>query len=374
MTSNSLHFCIRRDATLLRKQLQPALHARKARCAVAVFVLGILETTLFCLPALSDDNIAVVGPSPSAYAASKNCDELQEPTPAAKLSDASDPDDQVTVLGHRFNPDTCPLPPDETPIFPKGPRDPNQECVESCWYERTDYYQWSTRDSGFGTTERDRDYGALFTLGYTHAFGRHRLRLEAFGSDVHYQEVEMDANSHSGIFGGRGEYSFSWDTDVDGIPLKCSAGIGTRAWNRNIHAATSDAYGDIPGYSQTWWTVYPYFEVEKKWPCGLGYQFFVNARVGCNLFNYLYTSHYHGLIDGSMVYYDNPETLGPNPDLLGRVELGIQRNHISLSATFEVMSWQQSDVTHVHGGAGTEGIRSFASDYIATGLQLGFYY
>jgi hypothetical protein len=294
---------------------------------------------------VSADDVTVVG-TPTPYPSSPGVGAAASQNPKGGAAGDISLDDldttTVTVIGHPYRPGDHPL---ECPTPMPSPSIPcppvvTPPCVESTWYARVDYFQWKS-NSGLltsGVTEKSCDFGIMPTIGYQHAMGPQRGRVELFGSSVQYLQDFDDGDrgeSNVGYFGGRGEYEYLWDVDLDGIPFIFTAGIGTAAWGRNIGEYVTDNGLYFAARTQTWWTIYPYIALEKRWHCASGDEFFAMGRVGSTVITYMYES-------------SSGEGLGfyPRPSLTGQAEIGWRHSQFSLSGFFEVMAWHSSEGVH----------------------------
>jgi len=247
---------------------------------------------------------------------------------------------------------------------------------------------WNTEESECGT---------LYTLGYEHRIGSERFRAEIFGGNMAYDSTTTvlvtDPNTGeqtsyvenmkavTSQFGCRGEFEYLWDTDLFGwTPLTFFAGIGTRVWSRNIHDGTTTSGPviglDVSGYIQTWWTIYPYVGLDKRWVCSNGNEFFVTSRIGCTALTYSYTPYCEVIVTDPTkepIIIQRPAYY-MNPGLTGQIECGLRRNHFVISAYFESMAWQNSQAEHHHGDSSSQLYYYPGARMYTTGLKLGINY
>jgi hypothetical protein len=242
---------------------------------------------------------------------------------------------------------------------------------ESNWYARMDYYHCGMQlPQGTGDT---CESGALYTLGFAKDVGHERFRLEFFGGDMHYRYDDTSvglATSNTNYLGARGEYEYHWIMeciDTHGAPQwEFFAGIGTRVWVNNIQELTFQSGQTANGWDETWWTIYPYIGLEKKWLLHNGCEIFSSGRIGFTLWTYEHAST------------DDMPALYPNPNITAQIEVGVRRNAISVSAYFEAMTWQRSDAEYRVLSSPPPGSTNYwaygATQMFTTGLKLTLSY
>ncbi len=242
------------------------------------------------------------------------------------------------------------------PTWSSAPTDP----IESDCYARIDYFRWiEPRDGADQVTES----GALYTLGYARRIGPERLRGELFGGAMTYSTALTNwgfvdpVESSTSYIGVRGEYEHLWNL-YDQWPA-VFLGIGSRIWVRDIRDATSQRGIDVSPGQQTWWTIYPYVGLEKKWLRNNGNELFFSGRLGCTVLTYQHIA----LPDEPALY--------PRPGITGQVECGWRCQRFFVSAYFEAMSWQTSQPEHIHYGSPLDFITWPASQMYTTGLKVG---
>jgi len=349
----------------------PARVWRASRRIVAATLLWAITTIVLLsseTPARAGDVTVVGSARPYPLVPSNGDNVLQEP--GTSSDDASNEDlsgSPVTVIGHPYRSADHPLG-YQAPALPfLAPVVVAEPCVESMWYGKIEYYQWDTEEKDIFL--KNREFGAMSTLGYRARMGSQRGRIEFFGGDVRYQEDlgnDEWGNSHSGYFGARLEYEYLWDIDLDGFPVTFFAGLGTRAWGRRVSDYAIAFVGERPAYSQSWWTIYPYVGLERNWRCVNGDEFFAMGRVGATVITYLCMPSYGDVSDLPVF---NPRT-----ELTGQVELGWRRDHFSLAGFFEVMSWACTDEVHRDNSSGQEWWVFPGAHMLTTGLKLSLIY
>ena len=129
--------------------------------------------------------------------------------------------------------------------------------------------------------------------------------------------------SSTSYIGLRGEYEHLWNVYDDWPAV--FLGIGTRAWVRDIRDATSQSGVDVAPGQQTWWTIYPYVGLEKKWLRPNGSELFFSGRLGATVLTYQRTQ-----------WPDDP-AFYPRPGITGQVELGWRTPRFFVSGYFEAM-------------------------------------
>ena len=293
------------------------------------------------------------------------------------------PAGEVTVIGAAWNKETPPVVaqveyapefprPSPEVIFSAKPEVPNlvfpSRPFNTAWYTRLEYLHWDER---LDRTHQNIESGPLYTLGGEHRFGSERIRGELFTGNMHFggyiagQEPSSFERTYAtiGYFGGRAEYEYLWDVNVEGwLPVTLYAGLGTRIWNKSAFNIRTASGEPIASSTQAWWTIYPYVGVEKRWDLDYEWEFFGSGRIGCTVINYNHTSS-----STWPAYY-------PNPGITGQLECGLRRGHLFLSAYFEATSWQASQAEHLHGGGDDDWYRWPTSQMFTSGFEAGFTY
>jgi hypothetical protein len=246
---------------------------------------------------------------------------------AALSAQAADPDAGALWPSQQYfdwneNPDLPPL------VFADN-------SVEASWYIRFDYFSWNEQ------LDRDRlldESGTLYTLGYQRRMGAKRVRLELFDGIVHYSGETIDKPptpivSTTGYIGVRGEAEWVWDFEVcDTSTTSFFAGVGTRFWIRNLvdgEILGTDKFST--GYQETWWTLYPYLGLEKKWLLENSEEVFLSGRLGCTAVTYQIAT-----LD------PDPAPVYPAAGITSQVECGVRYGKFAVSAYFDAMTWQAS--------------------------------
>lgn len=233
-----------------------------------------------------------------------------------------------------------PIDPAYVPVTVLPPPPPPESAnvswpVSSTWYLRADYFHWNERIDGFDLLNED---GVLTTLGYERRLDRQRFLVELFGGDVHYSGAAMfddgtveSLSSHTEYLGARAEYDLRFA--IDYWPRTCFfAGLGTRAWLRNLPNTTTPSGAFIEGYHETWWTIYPYLGMEWSRPLGGRTAVYGSARIGVTAFTYEFATV-------------NDVKLYPNPGLTTQLEYGIRGSDLFLAGYLEVMGWGESPIS-----------------------------
>jgi hypothetical protein len=213
------------------------------------------------------------------------------------------------------------------PSFAFAPR-----LVESTWYTRIEYYHWGESLNGANFVSEN---GPLYTLGYQRRIGSERFRAEIFGSQVRYNSTLQFNDgtteplvSQTDLLGVRAEYDFLFQPDWP-PPINFFAGIGTRAWIRNLPDFTTDGGDFIRGYQETWWTTYPYIGIESRHDESADVEFYGRGRVGLVAITYEHLTLHEA-------------TLFPGPGVTAQVELGFRGENLFLAGYAEVFTWRQS--------------------------------
>jgi hypothetical protein len=253
-------------------------------------------------------------------------------------------------------------------VGPGGPNAPGPDLVlcparpsESDCYARIDYFRWiEPRDGDDQVTES----GALYTLGYARRIGGERLRGELFGGAMQTSSALTDSGfvdplqTSTSYIGVRGEYEHLWNL-YDQWPA-VFLGIGTRIWVRDIRDSTTDSGIQVQGEQQTWWTIYPYVGLEKKWLRDNGSELFFSGRLGGTVLTF------------QRISWPDEPAYYPRPGITGQLECGWRSPRFFISAYFEAMTWQQSQTEHLHYGTDTDYYSWPASQMYTTGLKLGW--
>ncbi|MGD0283944.1 MAG: hypothetical protein ABSB95_16555 [Dissulfurispiraceae bacterium] len=230
--------------------------------------------------------------------------------------------------------------------------------VESTWYTRVDYFHWNEQMDSMAPVN---EYGTLLTLGYMRRIGIERFHVAVFGATMRYQgygQFENDDGSYyteplssaTGYLGALGEYDLHIEPDC--CPdISFFVGIGTRFWIRDLKDGVSDYGNPVPGYQETWWTIYPYLGLEKKRLLNGGWEFYYAGRIGCTAMTYQFASI------GYVPLY-------PKAGLTGQLEIGLRGQTAFISAFTEIMTWSQSDVV--------EGYLQPNSQMLTFGIKTGF--
>jgi len=239
-----------------------------------------------------------------------------------------------------------------------------KQLFKAAFYTRFDYLQWNTRNNG---VTLNSDNGTLYNLGYLLSKDAERLRIELFAGTVPHNDLYNDQPIHTSAehMGGRVEYEYLWDIHCEDLPpFTLIGGIGTRAWNRSINNGFNPPNEIVSFYSQTWWTIYPYFGFEKHWLRDNGNDFYMSGRFGVTAFNYVFSPEQSSEVPA---FY-------PQANMTGQFELGWRRNHFFIAASFEAMTWQKSFLVHYHGDPSSDMYYLPSTQMYTTGLKLGLTY
>jgi hypothetical protein len=234
------------------------------------------------------------------------------------------------MLGHPASTPTC----DPAALDPSACALLLPGAIESNWYTRIEYFHWNER---IESTDFVDEYGTLLTLGYQRRYGHERYRLELFGGTMNYvgfaQGDGLDdepLRGDTGYLGMRGEYDYLiepiWWTNT-----KFILGVGTRFWVRDLKDSYIDAGDLVPGYLETWWTIYPYLGLETHRTLASGAVFYVSGRVGFTAVTYQHVTW-------------GDESLYPKPGMIGQAEFGVRGKRWFLAGSLEVLTWAQSNV------------------------------
>ena len=165
----------------------------------------------------------------------------------------------------------------------RGPR-----LVESSWYTRVDYFHWNER---YHSNNIADESGPLYTLGYTRTGGDMRFRAEIFGGVATYRGFGEESNGtflpvngQTTYFGGRGEIDFFCNMRNHPCTL-FFFGLGVRCWDRQLPSATVNGI-NFQGYTETWFTFYPYVGLETRYDPAKLWQFYGRTRIGVTAWNF----------------------------------------------------------------------------------------
>jgi hypothetical protein len=234
------------------------------------------------------------------------------------------------MLGHPVSTPTC----DPTALSPSAAALLLPGAIESSWYTRIDYFHWNERiESGDFVNE----YGTLLTLGYQRRYGHERYRLELFGGTMNYvgavEGGELDGvplRGDTGYLGMRGEYDYLIEP-VWWPNTKLLLGIGTRFWVRDLKDDYTGAGDLVPGYLETWWTIYPYLGLETRRNLVSGAEFYASSRIGFTGVTYEHVTW------GDVSLY-------PKCGMIGQAELGVRGRRWFVAGSLEVLTWAESNV------------------------------
>jgi hypothetical protein len=249
------------------------------------------------------------------------------------------------------NPAVTPAPVFSIPSFTLASRP-----LETTWYARFDYYNWSER----GVYDAN-EHGAMYTMGLQRTVGAHRVRFELFEGCLDFNGESpsqlIDMNSRSKNLGFRTECDFLWDVNRDvWHETDVFAGIGTRFWIRDIQDGINQSSGEyIEGANETWWTLYFHIGLEKKWRIETGGDIFLSGRVGCTPFTYEYTQ-----VPGQ-------PSLFPTLGVTGEIEAGFRYEGFLCLVYFDAMGWGKSAIVD-------DFFQQPAAQMFSTGLKIGFSY
>lgn len=225
--------------------------------------------------------------------------------------------------------------------------------IESAWYTRVEYFHWNERVDG---ADFVNEWGVLPTIGYFRRVNNRRLRLEFFGSQVHYDgEIQnsgggnspSNLQSHTNYIGGRTEFDFFF------LPgtlryFEMVGGVGLKIWDRDMPSV-----GSITGYHELWVNVYPYLGIETLKNPERRIQPFARARIGVTAFNY------------ELVSLPPQYNLYPVANITGLCELGLRTERVFVSGYLESFAWKQSPEVN--------NFRQPDSTWFTTGIQVGLY-
>jgi hypothetical protein len=215
---------------------------------------------------------------------------------------------------------------------------PVERSPKANWYARVEYYTWNEEVDGVQGMEES---GPLFSLGCRGRLGPGRYRGEVFFGIVDYDGHAISptgdsipATAETSYVGARAEYDLFGVLPGE-IGNGCFIGLGTRLWNREANNPTT-IWGDpVPGYDETWWTVYADLGLEREKPFGNGFTSYASARVGATVFTY-----------ENVPAFD--VVLHPRPGLHCQVELGIRRSNLDVSLFGEGMTWAESESVDIY--------------------------
>ena len=223
------------------------------------------------------------------------------------------------------------------PIRPQAPDFvPCEKCGNGTWYTRVDYFHWNERDGGVDLVNES---GPLVTVGYSRRIGCERFRIEGFGGNVQYKGFLQDNNgglegdtSTTRYLGGRAEYELLLEP-AQWNEVTFFMGVGTRFWLRDLRDSVGDLGSLSYGYMEQWLTIYPYIGMELKRAVTDRVELYSTMRVGATAVTFNHAS----IMD---------EPVWPKTGFTAQVEMGLRGPSLSLSAYYEVMTWERSSVVN----------------------------
>ena len=209
--------------------------------------------------------------------------------------------------------------------------------IESTWYYRLDAFYWNERVDGVDFVNES---GPISTIGYQHRNGPERYRIELFGGTVSYDgSAQFDDGTvepyhesfGTNYLGVRAEYDLLFEPP-SWTRARFLIGVGTRFWIRDLKDAVTPSGAQVSGYTEEWWTFYPYIGLETKpSPDAVGPAFYGSVRFGITPLTHQYAT-----------YFDT--ALYPRCGLTGQSELGVRYRQFAAGAFLEAFTWGESAI------------------------------
>ena len=110
----------------------------------------------------------------------------------------------------------------------------------------------------------------------------------------------------------------------------------------------------VQGYSETWFTFYPYIGFETRRDPTKAWEFYGRTRIGVTAWNFNYAS----LGPGDMLY--------PRPGVTALLEEGIRNGNFTVTGWAEIFGWSRSGVH--------DGYLQPQSTMLTIGVKAGYLY
>ena len=163
---------------------------------------------------------------------------------------------------------------------------------------------------------------------------------------MNYQGFDQTSTAvddlNTGYLGLRGEYEIVLAPAAWQGRVALLAGLGTRFWIRDLHDGSDDQGNQVPGYQETWWTIYPYLGLETHLPTGAD-GWYSESRIGTTALTYQFASTGSVVSDGQGPLVRR-RPLWPRPGVFANMEIGLRGPQFFIAARAEVMSWSPSSV------------------------------
>jgi hypothetical protein len=228
-------------------------------------------------------------------------------------------------------------------------------------YARVDYFTWREFIDSYQVLEES---GPLVTIGYLREGIHSRIRAELFGGNVDYNGETMDGvelNSQTGYFGGRFELDLLARRPTPRGFVEFFAGLGTRAWQRDLKSGFDEADRPVISYQEDWWTVYFYGGLGISRALSPTLELYSTARVGATIF----TRQQISLWD---------DYLQPKPGFTGAMEFGLRGKHVAMAVRMETMAWAESNTVASYADGDWWGVYQPRSEMSTVGLSLAYTY
>jgi hypothetical protein len=227
------------------------------------------------------------------------------------------------------------------------------------FYARVDYFTWKEFIDNYEVLS---ETGPLVTVGFLREGIHTRLRAELFGGDLDYEGETMDGvalDSRTGYFGGRFDFDLLTQIPADRGFVELFAGLGTRAWQRDLKSGWDAWDRPVISYQEDWWTVYLYGGVGICRSLSPTLELYANARAGATIF----TRQHVSLWD---------DYLQPKLGFTGAMEFGLRGKHLAMAVRMETMAWAESSTVATWADGDWWGIYQPESRMSTVGLSVGY--
>lgn len=253
-------------------------------------------------------------------------------------------------------PQSAPVAPDINFALLQPPCRPRSDL-----YARVDYFTWKEFIDSYQVLE---ETGPLVSIGYLREGIHTRIRAELFVGDMNYEGETMAGvplDSQTGYFGGRFDFDLLARRPTPGGFVEFFAGLGTRAWQRDLKAGWDAEENPVISYQEDWWTVYLYGGLGISRALSPTLELYGSARAGATVF-----TRQHVSLDD--VY------LQPRAGFHGAMEFGLRGKHLAMAVRMEMMAWAESSAVATWSDGEWWGIYQPQSEMSTIGLSLAYTY
>ncbi|MFA5073826.1 MAG: hypothetical protein WC539_08030 [Nitrospirota bacterium] len=234
-------------------------------------------------------------------------------------------------------------------------------------YLALEWFEWKEFNNG---TQLLKETGPRYGLGFSYTFEflkQHLIlkpKVEIFGGEVDYDgqtQAGVPVKTDTTYFGGKLEADLGWRFgSLQSTSLEPFAGLGFRAWLRDIQNATASNGTQAIGYTEEWITVY--LRAGLRGDIAVGEKARLFAEVGGKFPFYNENTAY--LSDAGL---GSDVTLKPGnrPSLFA--EIGMKYKLVKASLYYDSMRFSKSDVVY----SGSIGYLQPKSDADMYGIKIG---